>query len=126
MAYGNRRNYYNGGGYYRGGGSNGYQRQQPKKRSGCRLGQDKKSRPCITAWNVSKTRGFMSMVAVPCDKSKTKSPNSDKWVVSVRFPDGVKTFTGFYNVVSKKLTIPELAMVANPSKDYFGTYIKRK
>lgn len=97
-----------------------------RKKSGCRLGNDKKGRPCITAWNKSKGRGFISMVAVPCDKSKTKSANSDKWVVSVMFPTGKKTFTGFYNVVTKKLTIPDLAMVANPSKDYFGTYIKRK
>nr|WP_321356639.1 hypothetical protein [uncultured Draconibacterium sp.] len=118
--------------YYESRGNRGYSRgyrndnRQPKKKSGCRLGQDKKGRPCITFWNVSKTRGFISGVAVPCDKAKTKSPNSDKWVVSVRFPTKKETFTGFYNVNSKKLTIPDLAMVANPSKDYFGTYIKRK
>lgn len=110
---------------YNRGYSNNYNDRPRKKKSGCRIGTDKKDRPVITAWNVSKTRGFISMVAVPCGKSKTKSPNSDKWVASVRFPDGKKTFTAFYNVVTKKLTIPDLAMVANPSKDYFGTYVKR-
>ena len=99
--------------------------QPPKKKSGARMGTDKKNRPCITAWNVSKTRGFISMVSVPCEKFKTKSKNSDKWVASVKFPDGVKTFTAFYNTVTKKLTIPDLNMVANPSKNYFGTFVKR-
>lgn len=128
MAYNN----YNDFRYNRGGNRNynsraPYNRNEPaKKRSGCRIGTDKKQRPCVTAWNVSKTRGFMSMVAVPCDKAKTKSPNSDKWVVSIKFPDGKKTFTGFYNVVSKKLTIPDLNMVANPAKNYFGTFVTRK
>lgn len=115
--YNNNRNYNN----------NGYNNNQPKKKkTGCRIGTDKKNRPCITAWNVSKGRGFISMVSVPCKVAKTKSKNSDKWVASVRFPDGVKTFTAFYNVQTKKLTIPDLAMVANPAKNYFGTYVTRK
>ncbi len=116
--YGNNRNYNRGYG-------NGY-RNQPRKKSGCKLGQDKKQRPCITGWNKSKARGFMSFVAIPCNNFKTKSKNSDKWVVTAQFPDGKKTFTGFYNTVTKKLTIPDLQMVANPAKDYFGTYVKRR
>lgn len=99
--------------------------QSRKKKSGCRIGTDKKNRPCITAWNVSKSRGFMSMVSVPCKDAKTKSKNSDKWVASIKFPTGKKTFTAFYNVVSKKLSIPDLDMVANPAKNYFGTFLKR-
>jgi len=121
MAYGNR-------GYSRGVYNRNYNnnwQRQPKKKSGCRIGTDKKGRPCITGWNVSKNRGFVSFVAVPCKDFKTKSPNSDKWVVSAKFQDGVKTFTGFYNANSKKLTIPDLNMVANPSKNYFGTFLKR-
>lgn len=121
MGYNN--NYRNNNGYN----NNGYNNNRPaKKKSGCRIGTDKKQRPCITAWNVSKSRGFISMVAVPCKDAKTKSKNSDKWVASIKFPDGKKTFTGFYNVVSKKLTIPDLDMVANPAKNYFGTYVMRK
>ncbi|TRX70526.1 hypothetical protein [Carboxylicivirga sp. M1479] len=101
--------------------------QQPKsKRSGAKLGTDKKSRPVVTAWNKSKSRGFIKMVAIPCNKTKTKSPNSDKWVATVTFPDGKKTFTAFWNVNTKKLTIPDLEMVANPSKNYFGTFVKRR
>lgn len=128
MAYGNYRGGYHRSGYNRGGYNNQYNgyRQPPKKKSGCKLGQDVKSRPVITAWNVSKTRGFITMVAVPCKDAKTKSKNSDKWVASVKFADGKKTFTAFYNVVTKKLTIPDLDMVANPSKNYFGTFVKRR
>jgi len=104
----------------------GYHNPTPRKKSGCKLGQDKKQRPCITGWNKSKQRGFISFVAVPCNNAKTKSANSDKWVATVQFPDGKKTFTAFYNVNSKKLTIPDLQMVANPAKNYFGTFVKRK
>lgn len=100
--------------------------QPVRKKSGSKLGTDKKGRPCVTGWNKSQSRGFVSFVACPANSPKTKSPNSDKWVVSMSFADGKKTFTGFWNVQTKKLTIPDLQMVANPSKDYFGTYIKRR
>lgn len=137
MSYGNQYprgyGYHNGYGrpQYQRNGYNGYQggypqQQQPRKKSGCKIGQDKTGRPCITGWNKSRSRGFLSFVAVPCKDAKTKSPNSDKWVASVQFPDGKKTFTAFYNVNTKKLSIPDLQMVANPAKNYFGTFVKRR
>jgi len=121
MSYGNG---YNRGGY----GSRNYnnQNRQPRKRSGSKLGTDKKGRPCVTGYNKSKSRGFITLVAIPCKKFETKSPNSDKWVATVQFPDGKKTFTAFWNTQTKKLTIPDLQMVANPAKNYFGTFVKRK
>ncbi len=120
---------------YNGGGRRNNNRRPPKytknghpAKSQCRMKPDKTGRPCITGWNVSKERGFITMVSVPCKDFKTKSKNSDKWVASVKFADGKKTFTAFYNTMTKKLTIPDLDMVANPNAQnggYFGTYVKR-
>lgn len=105
-----------------------YQAQRPiKKRSGSKVKTDKNGRPCIIGWNKSKSRGFISFIASPHKKkSKTKSKKSDLWMVKMQTNLGVKWFVGFYCVDTKKLTIPDLQMVANPAKDYFGTYIKRK
>jgi len=127
-----RSNYRSG---YGGGYNRGYQQQQPpRKHSGSkitRMRSDDKSRDgldCIVGWNKSKSRGFIKFVAVPCRDTKTKSqnPDTEKWVANVTFADGKKTFTAFYNVATKKLVIPDLEMVANPAKDYFGTFVKRR
>lgn len=95
-----------------------------KPNYGCKMGTDKKQRPVITGWNKTRKRGFITMVAVPTKDCKTKSKNSDKWIASVKFADGKKAFTAFYNVNSKKLVIPDLDMVAIPATGYFGTFNK--
>ncbi|MBO9731164.1 MAG: hypothetical protein J7623_21175 [Chitinophaga sp.] len=82
----------------------------------------------ISGWNKSRTRGFISFVAIPRKERETANPVYEHWVVSVQFSTGKKTFTGFYNTNRRLLTIPDLAMVANPGAPnggYFGTYRKK-
>nr|WP_319509411.1 hypothetical protein [uncultured Draconibacterium sp.] len=102
-------------------------------KSGCRLIESNKNeKPCIVAWNKSKRRGLVTIVAVPCNdftipkknKLTGKEQNSkcDKWVAKVKTNFGALTQTCFYNPVTKKLTFPDMEMVANPNTNYFGTY----
>ena len=103
-------------------------------KSGCKLTQDAKGRPCIVAWNKSKTHGLRTLVAVPCNDfeipkknkvtGKPQNSKCDKWVAKVKGGMGSNSMTAFYNPTTKKLTIPDLEMVANPNKNYFGTYNK--
>ena len=113
-------------------GNNGFVRQfnqnrPQKKKSGCKMGQNN-GKPWIQAWNASKGRGLISLIASPAKKFKTKSKISDKWVVKLTIKRTLETklYTGFYNTQTKKLTIPDLGMVANPSTNYLGTFSRRK
>lgn len=114
------RNYSGGGGYRK-------QYKQQKKKSGCKLGRSKNDSPIISGWNVSKQRGFITLLATILDETvKSKSRDYKKAVCNITFKDrGSKMVTsGFYNEQSKKLYIPELSMVASinaPNGGYFGT-----
>ncbi|MFB6458025.1 hypothetical protein ACE38W_22325 [Chitinophaga sp. Hz27] len=110
---------------------------KPRKKSGCRMRSGWTSRKTgervddnyITGWNKSMTRGFITFIASPRKERETASPHNEHWVVTVQFSTGKKTFTGFYNLNTKRLTIPDLQMVANPNAPnggYFGTNRKRK
>lgn len=153
MAYGNN-NYYRrsyggygggyGGGYSRSsygrsyGGGGSYRRaygsysRQKKKHSGCKMrsGWTTKSgehvnENMITGWNYSRRLGLISFIASPRKEGReTKNDRIERWVVNIRFRDGPKIFTGFYNLDHRKLRIPDLRMTANPhapNGGYFGT-----
>jgi hypothetical protein len=111
--------------------SNRYSNRPQKKRSGCKSGNycvngSDVAIPYINGWNYSKSAGLVSFIAVPCKDFGTKSEHSQKWVLKMTYGDKRKPelFTAFYNTLTRKLTVPDLSMVANPAKDYFGTFIK--
>ncbi|MEZ2445929.1 hypothetical protein AB6805_29645 [Chitinophaga sp. RCC_12] len=110
---------------------------QKRKKSGCKMRSGWTSRKTgervddnlLTGWNKSRTRGFITFIAIPRKEKETSNANFEHWVVSVQFSTGKKTFTGFYNVNRRLLTIPDLQMVANPNAPnggYFGTFKKSK
>lgn len=83
----------------------------------------------ITGWNYSKTRGMISIIGAPRKKgTATRSKDSEMWTVKVRYADGRKPeyMLGFFHVPTNRLFVNDLQMVANPSKNYFGSYFKRK
>lgn len=110
------------------------------------------SRPCITAWNKSKNRGFISMIASPITDEGLKKMNKaraekgwekasfesvskrsgttyQRWVCTIEFPNRgeKKTMTGWYDASAKKLRVPNLKMVASTTTDYFGkSYMSKK
>ncbi|KAA9339865.1 hypothetical protein F0P96_04410 [Hymenobacter busanensis] len=91
-------------------------------------GKERVDAPCINAWKVQ-DRKILSLVAVPCSDTTTKSKNSEKWVCTLTLgKTGRKeTETGFYNPETGKLTIPDRQMVVNPKAPnggYFGTFVK--
>ena len=123
------------GGFYQNGGRSFSYNQQgpPRKHSGSKTGfcKNKDGVPYINGWHYSKRGGMVGFIAVPCIKSATKSPNSEKWVVSITPQFGAKiTLTAFYNTLTRKLTIPDYGggYVLNPSAPnggYCGPFFKR-
>jgi len=127
---------YNGGGY-------NPQYQKPVKHSGCKKKKgwtsqktgEQVSDLLLFGWNYSRSRGFMKFVASPKKENKetgkgrkTKNPNWENWTAKVSFKDGRKPefHNCFYDLENGRLFFPDLEMVANPSKDYWGTYIRRR
>lgn len=115
--------------------SNGYrgntqQWQKPKKRSGCKTGTNKSGDLYLTAWNVSKRHGFISIIAGAYSKTKEVKSKSgivwQNWAVKVT-PERQKPYfvSGMFNMQTRRLVIQELGMVANPNTRYFGTYKRR-
>ena len=120
---------YNGQSYVANGHAPAYHQQPKKKRSGCKAKRDKNGNDCIIGWNKSRSRGFISFIAAPHKKkSKNKSPDSETWMVKVTQGITIVWHVGFYNTETRKLTIPDLNMVANPNAangGYFGTFLKK-
>jgi len=107
------------------------------KRSGCKLHlrneQDGSVTMFITAWKADKTNGLVNMIASERKAgSETRNPNQLRFTCKFTFVNAMRKpelFTGFYNKTTKKLTIPELSMVANPNASrggYFGRYFEKK
>lgn len=125
MAYNN--NYRSNSNYRNNNNNDNYRNQPAKKKSGCKLGRTSTDRAMITGWNVSKSRGFITLVATILDEVvKSKRREYVKAVCNITFRDrGNKiTTSGFYDAGSRKLYIPELSMVASvnaPNGGYFGT-----
>lgn len=85
----------------------------------------------ITAWNYSKSRGMLSIIASPrvdADKRKTANPKYENWSVKVFFKRTLETkwYNGFYDLVTGKLTVKDMEFVINPKAKnggYCGTYV---
>lgn len=118
---------YTSGGYGDNGGR-GYGGRQKSKRSGAKyISKAANGKACIVGWKASR-QGIISIVAQPTTKGMV-SEQSEHWVVKVKvgYANPYLT-TGFYNVNSRRLVIPDMGFVANPSAPnggYFGTF-KRK
>lgn len=131
------------GGTFRGG-FNGTQNRvangdQPyKKRSGCSMkdsyvhksGPNKGQEsgvPVVYGWKIAQGGGLIKFVAVPNKETDTKNPRWKKFVVTVTPPNGVKFLTtGFWDVDKHRLHMPDMDLIANPNKDYFGRNYKPK
>lgn len=106
-----------------------YRDERPKKRSGAKFGISQKTkRPYIQGWKASKD-GMIKIIAGPTKKGKV-SEQSEQWVcnVTVGYAAPV-TMTAFYNINSKKLTIPDMSFVLNPGAPnggYCGPFYKSR
>ncbi|MDI5888736.1 hypothetical protein [Flavobacterium yafengii] len=86
----------------------------------------------LTAWNYSKSRGMLKIIASPRkdkDKRKTANPKFENWAVKVFFARTLETkwYNGFFDVTKKKLTIKDMEFVLNPKAKnggYCGTFLK--
>lgn len=120
--YGSRRS---GGSYGNSGGGYGNQRQA--KRSGSKYGVSAKNdnKPYVQAWRLENGQ-IMTLIASPSDKGSV-SEQTFHWTCKVQIGRG-KPFltTGFWNPNTRKLTIPDLGLVASTSKDYFGSFVKSR
>jgi len=107
------------------------------KKSGCkahfRNESDGSVNMFLTAWKVDKTNGLVNMIASERKAGgETKNPNQLRFTCKFTFVNSMRKpelFTGFYNMTTKKLTIPELNLVANPNAPnggYFGRFFKKK
>lgn len=103
----------------------------PKKRSGCKMGTTKDGRKWISGWNVSRRRGFISMIGGEYKGTRKHKSGTgrefENWRIKIEYRDTGNTqwVGGLYYLDNKKLIIPELGMVANPNAPqggYFGTY----
>lgn len=133
MGSGNNRNY-NNNNYNN---YNNNNNNQPKKKSGCTFksgSSTKNGADCISGWNKSKTRGFITLVACPVRDglivSNKNGKDYEKWVATIKFARNFdeKTFTAFYDPDTKKLRIPDIQMTASPNSPnggYFGGWSKK-
>jgi hypothetical protein len=101
------------------------------KRTGCRAGQDKNGKPYIRGWNVQEKRGMLVIFAREYSGTKThKSASGREWrnwfVTATYEASGIeRKLSGLYDPMTRKLIIPDLGMVLNPSKDYCGSFTKK-
>ncbi|TRX16736.1 hypothetical protein [Flavobacterium franklandianum] len=86
----------------------------------------------ITAWNYSKSRGLLTIIASPRkdpSKRKTANPKFENWACKVFFKRTLQTvwYNGFFDLAKKKLTIKDMEFVLNPKAKnggYCGTFVK--
>lgn len=111
-------------------------------RSGCSSTTTKNGEragmPCITGWNVSKKRGFISFVACPnrdlyehvstkTGEVKAIKEGWERWTATVEqehpnhFEKQRFTVSVFYKVKEQKLYFIDQRLVASPKGNYFGT-----
>lgn len=129
---------YKDGGSFRGGYNGREQRASGQdkpyvKRSGCSMkdsyihksgpnaGQSSGT-PVIWGWKIAVGgAGLVKFVAVLNHKPETKNPRWLKMVVTVTSPNAAKFLTtGFWDTQKGRLHMPDMELIANPSKDYFG------
>lgn len=103
-------------------------------KSGEKAGQTSDS-PVIYGWRVLKD-GIQKFVAVmhssPECKSKKTGRVLERWVkmvVTITPPNGTANkflTTGFWDVQKQRLHMPDLNLIANPDKSYWGRNFKPK
>lgn len=122
---------------YQGQNRNYGNRRQPKKHSGAKLTVMQKGKhkgqQCIVAWNYSRQRGLISVIAAPYKGTKeVKSKTGRKWqnwMVTIRNKRTMQeTITsGLFDPASRKLIVNDLGMVMNPGAPnggYFGKFTR--
>jgi hypothetical protein len=125
---GYNRNYNNNGGgngNYNRGGNGGNAGRPNKKHSGARVTVIKQGKNqgqwCITAWNVSRDKGMVSVLIVPYGKThESKSKGGRLWLnmmakVTFKRYGETKLFSAMVDSSTKKATIEELGWTINPS-----------
>lgn len=131
------------GGSFRGGYNGNSSRTQTQdkpyqKRSGCDMrdtythksgpnkGQDSGT-PVIWGWKRAQGGGIIKFVAVMNKDPKTKNPRWLKFCVTITPPNGAKFLTtGFWDIDKHRLHMPDMDLIANPGKSYFGRNYKPK
>lgn len=116
-----------------------------KKRSGAKyIAQNRNGKNTVTGWNVSRERGFISLVASPVSEDGIKAMQKqfgnkeiefetasqsgqvyERWVASIEFRRNgeTKTMSAFFDRHNMKLYIPKLNLVAScraANGGYFG------
>jgi hypothetical protein len=100
-------------------------------RSGPNKGQDSGT-PVIYGWKVAEPgrRGLLKFVAAMHHKPECKGAKGANWLkfcVTITPPNGARFLTtGFWNIKTERLHMPDMGLIANPAKNYFGTMFKRK
>lgn len=103
---------------------NAYQQPQ-KKHSGCRSKMGKNGKNVIFGWNYSRRHGLVNFVAtMKNEKNVCVNKNGEElhiYVVTInKAMQAKQTITGFFKPNDGKLRMPDLAMTANPAKNYWG------
>lgn len=78
--------------------------------------------PCIWGWRVVQG-GIQKFVAAMNHEPATKKERWLKMVVTVTPPNGTAPkflTTGFWDVNKQRLHMPDLDLIANPAKNYWG------
>lgn len=112
--------------------------QPYKKRSGCAMkdsyvhkqGENKgqsSGTPVIYGWKVAQGGGLIKFVAVMAKEPKTSKERWLKFVTTITPPNGAKFLTtGFWDIDKQRLHLPDMDLIANPAKNYFGRNYKPK
>ena len=102
-----------------------------KKTTGCKRGQGAKSgNPWVSGWNLQQRRGMLSFLAFPYQGTSIHTSENNKewenWVAKIKL-NGIPQ-TGvmpcLYERATGRVIFKEMGMVANPNKNYFGTFTK--
>jgi hypothetical protein len=120
---GNRNN--NSGGYAN---NNKNSNQAPKKKSGARM-SEKNGKPFVTGWNVSQSRGYITFIAFPYEKTKrVVSDNGvewENWMIKINSQRNIEPILKpcLMEVATGRILCKELNLMANPKANnggYFG------
>jgi hypothetical protein len=117
--------------------SNGNNSGEYVKRSGCDMKDDyihksgpnkgqSSGSPCIWGWKIATGgAGLLKFVAVLAKEPQTKQGRWLKMVVKISAPNAAKFLTtGFWDTEKHRLHMPDMDLIANPGKDYFGRNYK--
>jgi hypothetical protein len=108
---------------------------KPNKHTGCEIKQTKNKKgddiTCVIAWNASKSRGMTKIIGSSYDTYETKEGSTGS-IWCLKFTN-MKTFTdtlhtGFQKSGSKKIVVPSIGWVLNPTAKrggYCGTFTEK-